>query len=294
MSVTGLAAVLLARHDAEAVAAWRAWRQALVVDDLTWAEAQLLPLVGQARLEGWLADDPAVGRLLGIVRRAWTESQLHLHQLQEVVTRLTAGGGGPAMVAGPAALHQRNAHSGGVRPIPELTLLVHRANIGTCHRLLSDDGWMPRGALPAARALSWTEQPMYTRHSMTLRLLCRPISVVPWRARQLEAELASVEGAVLPPAYLLLSRLADTTGAFDPVPWQVDALLLSLTPCEWAACSRLARRYSPFALPRLAALWPEGLPRPATTASLARAERTAHRGLVRVRARLLKAVGRPV
>lgn len=286
-------AVVSAHDDAAAVAAWRAWRQALVVDDLTWADAQLLPLVGQARLEAWLANDPAAGRLLGIVRRAWTESRLYLHQLQEVVTRLTAGGGGPVMVAGPAAVHYRNARAGSLRPVPELTLLVRRAHLATCHRLLTDNGWAPRGAPPAARALSWVDHATLTRHGMTLRLLWRPVPVVPWRARQLEAELAQVEDTVLPPAYLLLSRLADARGMFDPVPWPVDAALLSLPPSDWAECSGLARRYAPLALPRLAALWPEGVPRPATTASLARAERTAHRGLVRVRARLLAAVGRP-
>jgi hypothetical protein len=294
VSAAGLAAVIAAPHDAEAIAAWRAWRQALVVDNLTWADAQLLPLVSQARLEEWLAHDPASGRLLGIVRRAWTESQLHLRQMQEVVSRFTEGGCGPVMVAGPAALHYRNARAAGLRPIPELTLLVRRAHVGTCLRILSEDGWTPRSALPPARALSWTDHVTLTRQGMTLRLLWRPFPVVPWRAQQLEAELAPAEDAVLPPAYLLLSRLVDASGAFDPVPWRVDASLLVLTPSDWAACARLVRRYAPLALPRLTALWPKGLPRPATTASLSRAERTAHRGLVRVRAHLLKAVGRPI
>jgi hypothetical protein len=293
VTATSLSAVLSARNDAEAVAAWRAWRQALVVDDLTWADAQLLPLAGHTRLEAWLADDPAAARLLGIVRRAWTESQLHLHQLQEVATRLTDGGGGPVMIAGPAALHHRNGRPGSLRPIPELTLLVRRAQLTVCHRLLVADGWVPRGPLPPARSLSWTEQVTFARKGMTLRLLWRLVPVVPWRAGALEAELAQVDDAVLPPAHLMFSRLADASGAFGPVPWQVDASLLSLAPSGWAECGRLARRYAPLALPRLAALWPDGLAGPAAAPSLARAERTAHRGLVRMRAHIHKVVGRP-
>lgn len=292
MSTKGLAAVVSAHGYEEALTAWRVWRQALVVDDLTSADAQQLPLVGQGRLEAWLADDPAAGRLLGIVRRAWTESQLHLHQLQEVVTRLTMGGGGPVMIAGPAALHHRNALPGSLRPIPELTLLVRRAHLATCHRLLTEEGWTPRSAPPVARSLSWIDHVTLTRHGMALRLLWRPVPVVPWRARHLEAELALMTEPILPPAYLMLSRLADANGVFDPLPWQVDAALLSLQPSEWAECARLAQRYAPLALPRLVRLWPEGLPKPATAASLARAERAAHRGVVRIRAGLLNAVGR--
>jgi hypothetical protein len=292
VSATGLAAVILAQSEAEAVTAWLSWRKSLAVDALTWADAQLLPLIAQARLEGWLADDPAGGRLLGIVRRAWTEAQIHLHRLQAVVGRLNAGGGGPVMVAGPAALHHRNAFLGSLRPISKLTLLVGRAQLSTCHRLLAEDGWTLQGALPPARALSWTDHVSLTRYGMTLRLLWRPIPVVPWRARQLEAALEQETDLTLPRSYLLLSRLADTSGVFDPVPWQVDASLLALTPSEWAACGRLAHRYTPLALPRLISLWPAGLAAPRPTALFSRAERSALRGFVRARAHLVRAVGR--
>jgi len=286
----GLAAVLLAQSEVEAHIAWNTWRQALVVDDLTWADAQLLPLIAQARLEGWLADDPASGRLIGVVRRAWTHAQLQLNQLQALVIRLTDGGAGPVMVSGPGALHKRNATSGSLRPIPEITLLVHRNQLGTCQRLLQEDGWALQGVLPPARVQSWKDQVTLKRHGVTLRLMWRPIPVVPWRARQLEAELKQETDISLPTPFLLLSRLAATNGVFDPIPWQIDASLLSLTPCEWSASLLLTRRYAPLALPRLTALLPAELKASAYTAPFSHAELAAHRGLLRARAHLLKAV----
>lgn len=282
---TGLEAVVLAADPAAAEAAWRAWRGPVVLDDLGWADAQLLPVLPQAQLEGWLAGDPAAGRLLGLVRRAWSEAQLHLHQLRAVVAHLEAAGAGPVMIAGPAALHLRNAREGSVRPIPDSQVLVRRERLPAAAEALRQAGWTPMSPPPPPRAMSWVDQWVWQQAGMTLRLLWRAAPVVPWRTSRYEAELWARAEPVLPAAQLMLSRLAEGGGWHGPMRWPVDAALLTLTDVEWAECARLARRYAPTALPRLAALRGEGaagrLPR------LGRAERSLHRALVQMRARVL-------
>lgn len=294
--ITGLEAAVTARNAREAEAAWCAWRRQVVLDQLSWAEVQLLPLLERSRLESWLGDDPASGRLLGIVRRAWTEAQVHLHQIRSIVAVLADGGAGTAIIAGPAAVHLRNLRPGSVRPIPELHLLVPRDRVIACLAPLERAGWTPGGPPPPARALSWTDHMPWHRNGMVLRLLWRHVPVVPWRARQCEADVPASRDGVLPVEHLMLARLAHRGGMYGQVPWRVDASLLALTPAQWERCRQLAERYAPAALARIETLHRSGLTPPLKSRSrfrLARHELAAHQTLLRLRSRYLRTIGRP-
>ena len=281
-----LSSVLLAQDPAEAEAAWRSWRQGVVLNALDWSDAQLLPLLPQARLEGWLGDDPAAGRLLGLVRRAWSETHLQLHQLQAVIEHLQAGGAGPVMIAGPAALHLRNARPGSIRPIGELQLLLPRERLDAAEAQLRQMGWLPAAPAPLPKAMSWVDGWLWRQAGRSLRLLWRPTPVVPWRARGVEVELWRQPEAVLPAAHLMVSRLAEGGSWHGLIPWRVDAALLALSEPEWAAAARSAARHSPVALARIEALR-GSVEQPAMPGLLARVERSSHRGLVLMRSRLL-------
>jgi hypothetical protein len=284
--ISSLENVLLATGPAEADAAWRAWRADLVLDELDWTDAQLLPLLPQTRLEVWLGDDPAMGRLLGLVRRAWSEAQFQLHHLQDVVAQLNAGGAGPLMIAGPAALHIRNAHPGSIRPIGELQLVLPRERLGAAAALLRQMGWSAATPAPLPRAMNWVDQWVWRKAGRSLRLLWRATPVVPWRAREYEAELWTRSEAVLPTEHLLVSRLAGGGGWHGPIPWRVDAALLALTEGEWAAAARYAARDAPVAFARIQELR-SGVGQPGPV-RFVRVERSIHRGLVLLRANLLR------
>jgi hypothetical protein len=286
--VSSLATVLLAQHPVEAEAPWRAWREGVVLDALEWSEIQLLPLLPQAQLEGWLGDDPAAGRLLGLVRRAWSEAQLQLHQLRGVVGELQSAGVGPLMIAGEAALHSRLAETGRIRPIGELQLLLPREQIYAADQRLRQLHWRPATPSPPPKALNWVDQWLWSRPGQSLRLLWRPTRVVPWRAREYEEELWSRPEPVLPAAHLLVARLAEGARSQGSIPWQMDAALLPLSEAEWAAAAGFAARYAPAAFARIQARRGGGAEPGSVRRS--RIEHTMHRGMVLLRARLLNSL----
>jgi len=287
-----LATVLCAQGPLEAENAWRAWRAGVVLDALPWSEIQLLPLLPQTQLEAWLGDDPAAGRLLGLVRRARSEAQLQLHQLRGIVGELQAAGVGPVMIAGEAALHSRLSEAGRIRPIGELQLLLPRQQLDAADQRLRQLHWRPATPGPPAKALNWVDQWHWSRPGQSLRLLWRPTRVVPWRAREYEQELWSRPEPLLPSPHLMLARLAEEARCQGPIPWQVDAALLPLSDAEWAAAARLAARYAPVAFARLQAQRGHGAAPGALRRS--RVEHALHRRMVLWRARLLNVLRRPL
>ncbi|MDP3660643.1 hypothetical protein, partial [Phenylobacterium sp.] len=71
---------------------FRAWRRLVNIDDhMDGGTYRLLPLVYE-RLRTAGSDDPLMGRLKGVYRRAWVETQSVFHAVAPVVARLEAAG----------------------------------------------------------------------------------------------------------------------------------------------------------------------------------------------------------
>lgn len=254
---------ILARSADAAAAAWRQWRQEVDVQKLSWSALHLLPVLGHAQLQPWLAGDPDAGILMGIVRRGWAEAQLRRQVLQECTAMLEAGGVGPVMVAGPSAVFLRNQRPGSVRPLTAIHLAVPRHQQAAARQLLQNSGWLLEGTAPESKALDWVSQTNFLRNGIPLKLLWRHLPVAPWRARRCEADLFANAEPVMPAEHLMLSILTPTPAGDPLVPWQVDALLVVLTAQQWESFQELATCYAPAAFERLAELRQAGMPVPA-------------------------------
>lgn len=258
-----LTRAILAPSSDAAAAAWRQWRQDVDVQKLSWSALHLLPVLGHAQLQPWLAGDPDAGILMGIVRRGWAEAQLRRQVLQECTAMLEAGGVGPVMVAGPSAVCLQNQRPGSVRPLTAIHLAVPRHQQAAARQLLQNSGWLLEGVVPEPKALDWVSHTNFLRNGIPLKLIWRHLPVAPWRARRCEADLFAYAQPVMPAEHLMLSILTPTTTGDSLIPWQVDASLVVLTAHQWEHFHELAACYAPAAFERLAELRQAGMPVPA-------------------------------
>ena len=258
-----LVQAILAPSADTAAAAWRQWRQEVDVQKLSWSALHLLPVLGHAQLQPWLAGDPDAGILMGMVRRGWAEAQLRRQVLQECTAMLEAGGVGPVMVAGPSAVFLQNQRPGSVRPLTAIHLAVPRHEQAAARQLLQNSGWLLEGTVPEPKALDWVSHTNFMRNGIPLKLLWRHLPVAPWRARRCEADLFVNAEPVMPAEHLMLSILSPTTAGDPLIPWQVDASLVALTAHQWESFRELAACYAPAAFDRLSELRQAGMPVPA-------------------------------
>ena len=86
---------LTAVDASEAHNAWREWCRRADMERLSWESLQIIPALG-GQLWEWLHDDPVAGIVRGIVRRAWTESQMRLHAARWDIDAAEAAGCGGA------------------------------------------------------------------------------------------------------------------------------------------------------------------------------------------------------
>jgi hypothetical protein len=258
-----LVQAILAPSADTAAEKWRRWRREVDVQKLSWSALHLLPVLGQQQLQPWLICDPDAGILMGIVRRGWTEAQMRRQVLQECTSLLKAGGVGPVMVAGPAAVFLHNQRPGSVRPLTAIHLAVPRHQQGSARQLLQASGWRLEGTAPESKALDWVSHTNFLRNRIPLKLLWRHLPVAPWRARRCEADLFANAEPVMTAEHLLLSLLGTENACDSLIPWQVDAALIGATAQQWETFRKLAACYAPAAFDRLAELQQTGMPVPA-------------------------------
>jgi hypothetical protein len=254
--------------DQDAAAAWHAWRDAVDIEHLTWAEMQILPVLNGPRMEEWLTDDPSGGVLKGIVRRAWSEAQLRLGLARDAANCLTRAGCGPVTMLGAVGANLRNLGSTAIRPILELRMLISRHDLALAGPALEAEGWQPRDTIPTGDWLDRMEYVLYNRNGIRLYLHWRVLQVEKSRIAACEREFLSqhqtveaigTEFRVLSRGHALLEALTERTDTVDALAWQADAALLCRAPIDWARWSVLAKRYQPRVFERIPEMRAMGL-----------------------------------
>lgn len=225
---------------------WQQWRDTVDLDSVSWKEMQILPMLN-SRLAGWLQHDASAGILHGIVRRAWTETQIRLRAVNGVAALLEGAGCSPVLPSGAAAIALACQSSGAIRPLPDLRVRVPREHLDRAAAALRADGWIAGGALPQGDALDHLRDAYHEKSTFQLFLEWRPIPVAPNKARRYEQELAR-NG----PEHLLLAALCARVDAdHDVIPWQADAAVVPLGQIDWVRFAQLAATYAPIAFERL-------------------------------------------
>lgn len=239
---------------------WRKWRAETDIDEMSGECMQLLPVL-VARSSTWLVDDTARGRILGICKRAWTQNQILLSRLRQLIDSLSRAGIKELAVAGPPAWALLHQNSKSFRPIGFLELSLPREEIAQTVQALAALGWLPApgSELPEPEGFDYVAE-MWFRHEgrEALKLTWRLFPAPPEFATEWEAvphiQSAEFQGMalkVIGKEALLASALAKSEDDFD---WRCDAsLLLHNSQIDWASVKRWIR-FSPDARRKLRTL----------------------------------------
>jgi hypothetical protein len=128
-----------------ALAAWTQWRREVDVEEshLDMDSFRLLPLVYH-NLKQYAVDDPFMGRLKGIHRRAWVENEMQLKAGVDVVREFHTAGIAPLLLKNvPLTFCRYPVH--GTRPLGDWDLLVSRTQIQNATAILDTLAWQPVG-----------------------------------------------------------------------------------------------------------------------------------------------------
>lgn len=250
----------IAMPEGDAEAAWHEWRASIDVTRIDSAELQMLPVLGK-RLARWLEGDPAAGRFRGIVRRAWTESQLRLSAFRSLAMLLERSGCGPVMAGGSVAVALLNRLPDSVRPVSDIRMVVRREHLERTVQVLRQEGWRLSGKLPAAEGLDWTSGIHLYGQGMSLIVQWRVLAVPLAKAAAVEQEFFQHRRRMRrgdfsvwtpsPEQALLMALRGRQDFDRDPIPWQVDAALLPIDGIAWRRWTALAERFAPEAFERL-------------------------------------------
>ncbi|MDD5344748.1 MAG: nucleotidyltransferase family protein [Smithella sp.] len=124
----------------EALDAWRKWQ-----DKIDWEEHldqgsfRLLPLI-YTNLHKHGVDDPAMGMLKGIYRKAWSKNQTLFHEMAKVVEYLQYAGIKTMLLKG-ASLSLLYYKNNGARPMADIDVLVPFKQARQACELLQKAGW---------------------------------------------------------------------------------------------------------------------------------------------------------
>jgi hypothetical protein len=124
----------------EALDAWRKWQ-----DKIDWEEHldqgsfRLLPLI-YTNLHKHGVDDPAMGMLRGIYRKAWSKNQTLFHEMAKVVEYLQHAGIKTMLLKG-ASLWLLYYKNNGARPMADIDVLVPFKQVRQACELLQKAGW---------------------------------------------------------------------------------------------------------------------------------------------------------
>jgi hypothetical protein len=129
-------------------AAFDAWRAMTDIEaPVDGGTYRLLPLL-YARLSALDIDDPLMGRLKGVYRRAWYENNLLFHRVVPAVAALETAGIKTMLLKGtPIALTYHASHA--TRPMADLDLMVRTDQADAARHLLAKLGWKATTKHPA-------------------------------------------------------------------------------------------------------------------------------------------------
>ena len=228
----------------QALAAFAAWRGELdIAHDFDRAVMRLLPLLYLRMLEIG-QQDPLMGRLKGVYRRAWSDTQALFHGTAPALAALRAAGIDTMLLKGaPMVLcHYRNH---GSRPMADLDIAVRFTDAEVTFCALAGAGWQPLTPI--------TRDDLAFRHAKPFRgpdgheidlhwhMLFESTGAdadAPfWHHTQL-ATLRGVATTCLTPTLTLLHTLAHglRPNTETPVRWIADALTLlrdATAPIDW-------------------------------------------------------------
>jgi hypothetical protein len=123
-----------------AVEAYRRWREGVDLDaDFGWPILRLLPMVYH-NLHRMGFDDPLMGRLKGVYRRAWVENNQLFHRVRPIVEELTRRGIGVMMLKG-APLVLGYYRNWALRPMADADVVVRMADAREAVECLDRAGW---------------------------------------------------------------------------------------------------------------------------------------------------------
>jgi hypothetical protein len=133
-----LKAALFSGNDA--LEAWSKWRDAADWEGhLEPGSFRLLPLL-YVNLQKHGVDDPAMGKLKGIYRNAWSKNQTLFHEMAKVVGYLQNAGIKTMLLKG-ASLSLLYYKNNGARPMADIDVLVSFKQARQTYELLQKAGW---------------------------------------------------------------------------------------------------------------------------------------------------------
>lgn len=126
--------------DEEIIPAFQAWQRVVDLDgNIDGGSFRLLPLVF-TRLLGQHSEDALMGRLKGIYRKTWCETQTLLLATASAVAALEADGVRTMLLKG-APLALCTYPSVALRPMMDLDIAVRGADVPRAVQVLHDCGW---------------------------------------------------------------------------------------------------------------------------------------------------------
>lgn len=125
---------------AESREAFRDWRASVDIDEeFGWTVLRLLPLVHDTLTRAG-EGDPLMGRLKGVARLTWYETQRLLHRARPVIAAL-AEARVPALMLKGAPMVLSYYATQALRPMSDVDLCVHQSDVPRAMALLADNGW---------------------------------------------------------------------------------------------------------------------------------------------------------
>jgi predicted nucleotidyltransferase len=124
----------------EALDAWRKWQNKIDWEEhLDQGSFRLLPLL-YVNLQKHGVDDPAMGKLKGIYRNAWSKNQTLFHEMAKVVEYLQNSGIKTMLLKG-SSLSLLYYKNNGARPMADIDVLVYFKQARQTCELLQKAGW---------------------------------------------------------------------------------------------------------------------------------------------------------
>lgn len=123
-----------------ALQSWEDWKTLVDFDDVDGGTVRLLPLIYRNLLAARV-QDPLMGKLKGIYRRAWYRNQLVFHRAANVMELMAGKGIDALLLKGPALVLQYYKDLG-VRPMDDFDLLVRPAQASQAIAVLQESGWL--------------------------------------------------------------------------------------------------------------------------------------------------------
>jgi hypothetical protein len=213
---------------------------------------RLLPLL-YARLSALHIDDPLMGRLKGIYRRAWYQNNLLFHRVVPAVAALELAGIRTMLLKGaPIALTYHASHA--TRPMADLDLLVKADQADAARMVLAELGWKATTKHPQHELLDIHAQDLRNADGTEIDLHWHCLREVPGETIDdwfwSNAKPFTFEGVkTLQPAatqMLVQTVLHGLRANLEPsIRWVSDAAALigqSVDPIDWSAIVAVGRK----------------------------------------------------